>query len=107
MSYVMLAMEILVAVFAVLGFYGTVRWLAQKLFGSKRLAVTIEILTQRDAESAEVLIRDALSQYFLYPSGRIILLTTESLAAHPVLQRVRKQYGLSCYIIGGEAKEQD
>lgn len=107
MRYVILGMEILVAAFAVLGFYGTVRWLAQRLFGSKHLAVTIEVLTQRDAESAEVLIRDALSQYFLYPSGRLLLLTTKELAAHPTVRRVREQYGLSCYIVGGEAEKQE
>ena len=99
MSYCILAMEILVAVFAVLGLYGFLRWLAQRLFGSRQISVTIEILTQRDAVSAEVLIRDALSQYFLYPSGKITILTTEELVAHPALVRARQQYGLSCYVV--------
>ena len=104
MTYIRPGMEILVAFFAVLGFYDMIRWIAQRLFGSKHLMVAIEILTQRDAESAELLIRDALSQYFTLPSARLIVLTSPELADQPCLTAALKTYGVSCYVIesGGE-----
>ena len=92
-------LEIVVACFAVLGLYHSVCWIAQKLFGSRRLAVAIEILTQRDAESAEVLIRDALSQYLSLPSERVVVLTLPELSSVPALRRAVEIYGLDCYVI--------
>ena len=100
MVYVKLFLEILVAIFAVMGLYHLICGIAQKLFGSKKLLVAIEILTQRDAESAEVLIRDALFQYIRLPSERLAVLTLPELAEHPALQRAIQTYGVECYVIG-------
>ena len=103
--YFRLVMEILVAFFAVLGFYGMIRWIAQRLFGSRHLMIAMEILTQRDAESAELLIRDALSQYFTLPSARVIVLTTKTLAEHPRLVEACRIYGVSCRVMEGKDEE--
>jgi hypothetical protein len=64
--------------------------------------LAIEILTQRDAESAEVLIRDALFGVLGYPSGRIIVLTMPEWETHPILNQALKDYGISCYVIEPE-----
>ncbi len=104
MLYFRTAMEILVAIFAVIGLYVTVCFCCGKLFGSKNLFVVIEILTQREAESAEVLIRDALSHYMSLPSVRWAVLTTAELADYPALTRAIERYGLTCYIL--EQKEE-
>ena len=99
MVYVGLAMEILVAILAVLGLYVLIRWCCGKLFGPKNLVITVEILTQREAESAEVLIRDALSQYLSLPWVRWAVLTVPELADHPALNLAMERYGLTCYVM--------
>ena len=100
--YFKLAIEILVAFFAVIGFYDIVRWIAQRLFGSKNSIIAVKILTQRDAESAEVLIRDALFGYLSLPSGTVIVLTTPELVSTPELCRALSFYGVSCFVIEDE-----
>ena len=99
MLYLKVAIEILVAMLAVLGLYVAIRWCVGRLFGPKNLIISIEILTQREAESAEELIRDALSQYLSMPWVRWAVLTTPRLAGHPTLERVLETYGLSCYVL--------
>lgn len=99
MLYIRIAMELFVAIFAVLGLYVTVRWCCGRLFGTRNLLITIEILTQREAESAEVLIRDALSQYLSMPWVRWAVLTVPELAEHPQLVRAMETYGLMCYVL--------
>lgn len=99
MRYVTVALELFVAAFAVIGLYHTVRWIAGRLFGARNTVLAIEILTQRDAESAEVLIRDALCQYIQLPSGRLAVLTLPELAEEPELRRAIRAYGLECYVI--------
>ena len=107
MRYVIVFLELLVAVFAIIGLYRVICWIAQKLFGSKHILVAIEILTQRDAESAEVLIRDALFRCLSLPSGRIVVLTVEALREHPVLKRMVRTYGVDCYVIPMEEREEN
>ena len=94
-----LIMDILVAFFAILGFYGMIRWVAQRWFGSRNFIVAIQILTQRDAESAELLIRDALSQYFTLPAAPLVVWTTAELMEHPTLAEACHTYGISRYLI--------
>ncbi len=97
--YLRIVIEILIAFFAMLGLYGSIRWIIQRLFGSRNILIAIEILTQRDAELAEVLIRDALSQYLFLPSGRIFVLTVPEICEHPDLCGALERYGVSCYVI--------
>ena len=99
MLYIRIALELIVAIFAVLGLYVTVRWCCGRLFGTKNLLITIEILTQREAETAEELIRDALSQYLSMPWVRWAILTLPELAEHPCLMRAVETYGLTCFVM--------
>lgn len=94
-----LILEVLTVVFAMLGFLGTIRWLFERLFSSKNLCIAIEILTQRDAETAEVLIRDALFRCLSFPSARIVLLVDVSLWENEQLKKLAKMYGVCCYPI--------
>ncbi len=80
MGYLRTALEVTMALFAVIGVYCMGRMLAQRLFGSRRLVLAVEILTEQAIGEAEAAIRDALSQFLLVPSGRICVLTTAALA---------------------------
>ena len=99
---IQIAIELVIAIFALLGLYGSIAWLARRWFGARNTMLAIEILTQRDAESAEVLIRDALFGVLGYPSGRIIVLTLPQWETHPILNQALKDYGISCYVIEPE-----
>ena len=99
MLSVQIAMELFLTVFAVIGLYVSVRWCCGRLFGSRNLIIIIEILTQREADSAEVLIRDALSQYLSMPRARWAVLTVPELAEHSRLVAALERYGLTCYVI--------
>ena len=94
-----LIFNVLVVLFALLGFLGMIRWLIEQLFASKKLCIAIEILTQRDADTAEVLIRDALFRCLSLPSAKIILLVHLSLWENEQLKTCAKTYGVSCYPI--------
>ena len=104
MLYFRTAMEILVAILAILGLYTVICQGFGKLFGPRNLCVTIEILTQRDAASAEVLIRDALSHYYGVPTVRWAVLTTAELVEHPALVAAVRRYGLTCYVLEQKKK---
>jgi predicted ferric reductase len=91
--------QIIVALFAVVGIYFVFKVLIQGVFKEKNYIFGIEILTQRDAESAEVLIRSALCQYFIFSGGRYALLTTEEIATNEEIQRLVLKYGLEIFII--------
>ena len=92
--------EILVAFFAVVGVWAFFKLTLGRMFGEKNYIYTIEILTQRDAESAEVLIRRALCQYFLLGSGRIALLVSEEFASDEILLGLCKKYGVELILVG-------
>ena len=102
-----LALESLAAFFAMIGLLHVIRWLVERLAGARNSCIAIEILTQRDAEAAEVLIRDALFRCLSLPSGRIVVLTVEALREHPVLKRMVRTYGVDCYVIPMEEREEN
>ena len=99
---VTIAIEIVIAAFALVGLYGIIARLAGRWFGSRNTVLAIEILTQRDAESAEELIRDALFGVLAYPSGRIIVLTLPEWEEHPALSAALETYGITCYVMEQE-----
>ena len=96
--------EILICVLALIGIYSAVHWLARRLFGSRRTLLAIEILTQRDADAAEELIRDALFSAFGIPSGRIAVITTKELLQQEKLKQILLRFGVSWYLV--EASEE-
>ena len=89
--------EIVICVFALVGIYSMIAWLARRLFGSRRTVIAIEILTQRDVEAAEVLIRDALFSALGVPSGRIVVLTRRELWENENFRTMLARYGVSSY----------
>ena len=91
--------QVLVAFFAVIGIYCLFKGLTQRIFKENNYIFGIEILTQRDAESAEVLIRSALCRYFVFGRGRYALITTEELASDEKIQGLVLKYGLELFVI--------
>lgn len=91
--------EIAVALLAVIGIYFVFKIFLQRIFKEKNYIFVIEILTQRDAESAEVLIRSALCQYFGFLGGRYALLTTDEIASGKEIQELVLKYGLELFIV--------
>ena len=104
MGYLRTALEVMMALFAVIGIYCMGRLLAQRLYGSRRLVLAVEILTEQALGEAEDAIRDALSQFLLVPSGRICLLTTAELAQDMQLQALVKKYGIALRLLEEKKK---
>ena len=105
MSYLKTALEIIVAFFAVIGLYFSVRILLQKFFCTRKLVLTLEILTEADARDSEMLIREALSGFWLISSGRLLVVTTPALQDHPVLSEMIVRYGLEYYTLMPEPEK--
>ena len=91
--------EIVICLLALLGVISAVHWLARRLFGSRHIVLAIEILTQRDADSAEMLIRDALFSAIGLPSGRLMVVTTQRLLEEESFRKTLSRYGVSYYCI--------
>jgi len=96
---VFIIIELLIGLFALGGIYGAVHLIARRFFGSRHTVLAIEILTQRDAESAEVLIRDALFSVMTIRSGKLTVLTTEKIAEQEKFREVLQRYGISYYCV--------
>ena len=99
MGYLRTALEVMMALFAVIGVYCMARLLAQRLFGSRRLLLAVEILNEQALPESEEAIRDALSQFLLVPSGRICVLTTSALAEDAHLRALVAKYGVSLFVL--------
>ena len=91
--------ELLICLFALGGIWSAIHFIARRFFGSCHTMLAIEILTQRDAESAEVLIRDALFSVLGLRSGKLVVLTTEQIAEKKEFQAVLQRYGISYYCV--------
>ena len=96
---VQIFVESVICFLALLGIYSVVQWLVRRLCGSRQTVLAIEILTQRDAEAAEMLIRDALFSALGLPSGRIVILMTKELVANERLMETIKRYGADYYLV--------
>ena len=99
MVYLRTALEVTMALFAVIGVYCAARMLAQRLFGSHRLILAVELLTESSFLEAEEAIRDALSQFLLVPSGRVCVLTLPELAKDERLVSLSQKYGVSVCVL--------
>lgn len=91
--------ELVICFLALLGMYSAVHWIVRRFFGSRRTVLAIEILTQRDADSAEMLIRDALFSAIGLPSGRLMVVTTQRLLEEESFRKTLSRYGVSYYCI--------
>ena len=102
MKALQVALEILVAFFALIGVYSLWRLLMGRLFGSDRMVLAIEILSQEEAESAELLIRDAMTHILWLRSEKIVVLTTEELLQNQSFSALLRTYGLEYRILAKE-----
>ena len=96
--------EIVICFLALLGVISAVHWLARRLFGSRHIVLAIEILTQRDVEAAEVLIRDALFSALGLPSGSLVVLTTREVWEREEFQAMLARYGVGYYLVEEKKK---
>ncbi len=92
-------LEIIICFLALLGIYSAVHWLARRLFGSRHTLLAIEILTQRDADAAEELIRDALFSALGLPSGSVAVITTWELLQNEQFAAILMRFGVQCYCV--------
>ena len=92
-------MEVLICLFALGGIWSAIHWIARRFFGSRHTMLAIEILTQRDAESAEVLIRDALFSVLTIRSGKLVVLTTETLLKEEKFKTILEHYGVGICLV--------
>ena len=99
MGYLKTVVEVIVALFAVIGFYSAARMLSQKLYGSRALTLAIEIRREAEVLACESLIQEGLSQFLLVPSGRVVILTVSEWAEHPKLLEASKKYGVKILVI--------
>ena len=103
MEYLITALEVTMALFAVIGIYCMARLLSQRLYGSRRVILAVELLTEQSLTEAESAIRDALCQFLLVPSGRVCVITTPALCGDENLLTLIKKYGVPLKVI--EPKE--
>ena len=102
MKGLQVTLEVLIAMLAVVGLYSLWRLFADRVFGTDRLMLTVEILTEEDAKRAESLICEAMMHVMWLRSGRLSVLTTAELAEHPSVRLVIQRYGVSCRILREE-----
>ena len=82
---------LILGILATIGFCSCLRWLACRLCGGDETLIGIEILTQREAESAEELIRDALFRYLRTASYKVVIFTTPELFGNQRLIEAAKK----------------
>ena len=94
-------------VFATIGFCSSIRWCAERLSGETRFLLGIEILTQRDAESAEAWIRDALFRSCFDGFCDVVIFTTKDVLLATNLLELSRKYGVSCRIMSDSLEKCD
>ena len=99
MYIVRVALEVVLALFAVFGLYSAVVLLAQKLFGDKRIVLTVVFKEKKDTRDAETLIREAMGNFLLTSSCRVAALVAEEFSTDEELIGVFRKYGVEYYII--------
>lgn len=105
MEYLITALEITMALFAVIGIYSLGRLLSQRFFGAKELSLAIEIREEKAAARSEALITEALGQFLLVPSGRVVILTTPTLSQHTALRCAAERYGVPILVCVPDKEE--
>ncbi len=97
--YLKLAVDIIAALFAVFGIYSAVRLMAQKLFGSDKIFLCVEIKSAKEAENADILVREALSAFLMTSSCRVAMLVPTELVGNEDILRAIDVYGVECYTV--------
>ncbi|MBO5416348.1 MAG: hypothetical protein J6A83_06940 [Clostridia bacterium] len=96
--YLRATVEIIAALFAVFGLYSAVRLITQKLFGSEKIFLVVEIKERADAENAYMLIREAMSAFLVTSSCRVAVIVSPELSENETLLRAVELWGVEYYI---------
>ncbi len=94
--------EIVLALFAVFGVYAAVRLFATRLFSPASFAVAIEVREEIDLREAKSLYFLAREQFFLFGTGRVVVLLDQELKNADELLNTFTALGAECYLIEKE-----
>lgn len=90
---------VFVAIFAVIGFYDTLRCFAERVFASDAVVLSILVRDGEDLDSLEAMIIDHISGALTWRSQRLFLLIGEELADDPKISELAQKYGAERYVI--------
>ncbi len=99
MVYLRTVLEILVAFLAVVGLYFLIGLLLRRCWKLPEISCTLEIFTEEDADRADILIQNALSEMWFCPSERLIVLTLPQLCNNSALCGAVLRYGVECLTV--------
>ena len=94
--------EIVLALFAVFGVYAAVRLLATRLFAPAAFAVAIEVREEIDPREARSLYLLAKEQFFLFGTGRVVVLLENDLENFDEISEIFTALGGECYLMERE-----
>ena len=97
--YIVMAAEIIAAMFAVFGLYCAIKILAQRRFGSDRIIWAVEFKNKKDAEDAEMLIRESMGVFLSTKSCRVAALVDRELEGDEELMSILHRYGVDICIV--------
>ena len=99
---------VILALFAVFGFFCAVRIFAERIWIPEQLVVAIEILDLEDAEMLDMLLHEAVSAFSRRRAMRVVILLSASLMDGrvgegdellPEYRALLERYGAECYLI--------
>jgi hypothetical protein len=90
---------VFVAIFAVIGFYDTVRCLAERVLASDGVVLSILVRSREDVECLEANVIDHISGALTWRSQRLLILISEELADDPRPSELARKYGAELYLI--------
>lgn len=102
--YLVALAETVAAIFAVFGLYCAIRILAQKIFGSDRIIWAVEFKNKKDAENAEMLIRESMGVFLYTRSCRVAALVDRSLEEDEELMSILHRYGVDICVVDNERR---
>ena len=100
--------DVSVALFAVFGFYCTVRLAFELVFTPGQIAVAVEVRDQTDVQELDLLLHEARSTFLRKGKSRIVVLLSSELMDGTVgkgeeldlrYAELLDEYGAECYLI--------
>ena len=90
---------VFVAIFAVIGFYDTLRCFAERVLAPDDVVLSIFVKDKEDIECLECAIIDHIGSALTWRSQRLFVLTCEELAEDPKISELARKYGAELYIV--------
>jgi hypothetical protein len=94
--------EIVLSLFAVFGVYAAARLLVTRIFLPGMFAVTIEVFEEIDPREAKSLYMLAKEQFFLFGTGRVVVLLENGLENFDEISEIFTALGGECYLMERE-----